>query len=73
MPDVFKALATIMAWVLWISALVMGFGTLIVGILAEDLFNPDVTVPMSYPASFAVAGAYGLLALLAMKIRKGME
>ncbi len=73
MPQVFKALATITAWILWISSLVMGFGTLIIGIMAGDLFNPAQVVPMSYPASFAVAGAYAILALLAMKIRKGME
>ena len=73
MPDIFKALATITAWILWIASLVMGFGTLIVGTIAGDLFNPAQTVPMVYPANFAVAGFYAVLALFAMKIRKGME
>ena len=74
MPEIFKALSTTMAWILWISGLVMGFSTLAIGIIAGHLFNPAMTVmPMSYPASFAVSGFFGILALLAMKIRKGME
>ena len=73
MPQIFKALATIMVWILWVSGLVMGFSTLIIGIIAGDLFNPAQPLPMSYPAAFAVAGFYALLALLAMKIRKGLE
>ena len=73
MPQIFKALATITAWILWISSLVMGFGALIIGIIAGDLFNPAQPLAMSYPAIFAVAGAYAILALVAMKIRKGME
>ena len=73
MPQIFKALATTTAWILWISGLVMGFSSLIIGIIAGDLFNPAQPVPMAYPAMFAVAGAYALLALIAMKIRKGME
>ncbi len=40
MPGVFKPLATIMAWVLWVSGMVMGFSTLIIGTIAGDLFNP---------------------------------
>ena len=73
MPQIFKALVTTMAWILWISGLVMGFSTLIIGTIAGDLFNPAQLVPMTYPAMFAVAGFYAILALLAMKIRKGME
>ncbi len=73
MPQIFKALATTTAWILWISGLVMGFSTLIVGTIGGDLFNPAQPIPMAYPATFAVAGFYAILALLAMKIRKGME
>lgn len=73
MPQIFKALASTVAWILWVSGLVMGFSTLIMGIIAGDLYNPDKVVPMAYPASFAVAGAYAILALVAMKIRKGLE
>ena len=73
MPEVFKALATITAWILWICGLVMGFSTLIVGAIAGDLFNAAKPVPMAYPAMFAVAGAYAILAVVVMKIRKGLE
>ena len=73
MPQIFKALASIMVWILWISGLVMGFSTLIVGTIAGDLFNAAKPVPMAYPAIFAVALAFGIGALVAMKIRKGLE
>jgi len=73
MPQVFKALATIMVWILWISGLVMGFGTLIIGIIAGDLFNPTAVTPMVYPANFAVAGFYAILAVVIMILRKKME
>ena len=49
-----KALATIMVWILWISGIVMGISTLIIGTIAGDLFNPGQLEPMVYPASFAV-------------------
>ena len=73
MPQIFKALATITAWILWISGLVMGFSTMIIGIIAGDLFNPAQPVAISYPATFAVAGAYASLAVVIMILRKKME
>ena len=73
MPDIFKALATITAWILWICSLLMGFGTLIVGTIGGDLFNPAQPVAMSYPANFAVAGFYAILAVVIMILRKKME
>ena len=73
MPGVFKPLATIMAWVLWVSGMVMGFSTLIIGTIAGDLFNPAQPVPMAYPALFAVALAYGVGAVVVMKLRQKME
>ena len=73
MPEIFKALATITAWILWIASLVMGFGTLIVGTIGGDLFNPEAVLPMVYPANFAVAGFYAILAVVIMILRKKME
>ena len=73
MPQIFKAMASIMVWILWISGLVMGFSTLIVGIMAGDLYSIAEPVPMAYPVSFAVSIAFGIGALVAMKIRKGLE
>ncbi len=73
MPDKFKALASILVWILWICGMVMGFSTLIIGIIAGDLFNPAQPTPMSYPALFAVALAYGVGAAVVMILRKKME
>ena len=73
MPQVFKALATIMVWILWICALVMGFGTFVMGIISRDLFNTAKAPPMAYPALFAVAGFYAILATVIMLQRKKME
>ena len=73
MPQIFKALASILVWILWISGLVMGFSTLIIGTIAGDLFNPAQPAPMEYPALFAVALAYGVGAVVVMILRQKME
>jgi len=72
MPDIFKALATITAWILWIFALVMGLSTFAMGILSGDLYGGG-GLSMTYPATFAVAGFYALVAVVIMILRKKME
>ena len=72
MPDIFKALATITAWILWIFALVMGLSTFAMGILSGDLYGGG-ELSMTYPATFAVAGFYALVAVVIMILRKKME
>ena len=73
MPPIFKALATISAWILWIFALVMGFGALVMGIIRGDLFSTAGAPPMVYPVLFAVAGFYAVSAVIIMLLRKKME
>ena len=73
MPPIFKSLATIMAWVMWISALVDGFSYLGVGIATRDLYNSARTPPASYAAGFAVAGFFAIAAVVIMLLRKKME
>ena len=73
MPPIFKALATIMAWVLWICALVCGFSYLIMGIVIGDLYNSNYTPPMEYAAGFAVAVFFAIAAVVIMLLRKKME
>jgi len=73
MPQYFKALATITAWILWIAALVMGFSTFIMGTIAGDLFSTTEVAPIAYDITFAVAGFYGILAVVIMILRKKME
>jgi hypothetical protein len=70
MPDIFKALATIMAWILWIVALVMGFGTFIRAMIT---LGPRDVTPMVYPGTWAVAGFYAIAAVVIMILRKKME
>ncbi len=72
MPSYFKALATIMAWVLWIVGMVIGFSAFIMGVINEDLFS-STPVPMEYTAAWAVALAYGIGAIVVMILRKKME
>lgn len=72
MPPIFKALASIMVWILWISGLVCGFSVFIHGIVIGAIYGPQPP-PMSIWAGFAVALGFGLVALVAMKIRKALE
>jgi len=72
MPPIFKALASILVWVLWISGLVMGFSALIHGIILGDLYGSQAA-PVSYFAGFTVALAFGIGAVVVMLLRKKME
>ena len=73
MPQIFKALASILVWILWISGLVMGFSTLLLGIIRGHLFAIGPQSTMEYVAWFAVALAYGIGAVVVMKLRKMLE
>jgi len=72
MPQIFKALASILAWVLWIAGLVMGLSTFVTGLISGALYGGQET-PMVYPVSFGVALAYGVGAVVVMILRKKME
>ena len=72
MPDIFKALATIMAWIMWIFAIISGLSAFAMGILSGDLYGAG-KYSMEYPATFAVAGFYAIVAVVIMILRKKME
>ncbi len=72
MPDIFKALASITAWILWIFSIVSGLSAFIMGILSGDLYGGG-EYSMLYPATFAVAGFYAIVAVAIMILRKKME
>ncbi|MBI4186743.1 MAG: hypothetical protein HY530_04455 [Chloroflexi bacterium] len=72
MPPIFKALATIMVWVLWIAGLVMGFSVFIHGIILGVIYGPE-PAPMEVTVGFAVALAYGVGAVVVMILRKKIE
>ncbi len=72
MPGVFKTLATITAWVLWVSGMVMGFSIFIRGIMLGVLYGPK-PAPMEVIVGFAVSLAFGVGAVVVMILRKKME
>ncbi|MFC1918955.1 hypothetical protein ACFLUN_00020 [Chloroflexota bacterium] len=72
MPGIFKPLATIMVWVLWICGLLMGFSIFIHGIALGVLYGPE-PAPMEVMVGFAVALAYGVGAVVVMRLRQKME
>jgi hypothetical protein len=72
MPPIFKALATVMAWGLWIVAWVIGLSTFAMG-MVNGVFYGSEPVPMSILASFAVSLAFGIGAVVVMVLRKKME
>jgi len=72
MPDIFKALASIMAWIMWIFTIIAGLSAFAMGILSGDLYGSG-EYSMLYPATFAVAGFYAIVAVVIMLLRKKME
>ena len=72
MPDVFKALATILAWTMFVVFWVMGLSTFVVGLVTGRLYGPE-PVPMVMPVSFAVSLAFAVGAVVVMILRKKME
>ena len=72
MPQIFKALASILVWVLWIAGMVTGFSVLIHGIMLGVIYG-SAPAPMSVWAGFTVALAYGVGAAVVMRIRQKME
>jgi hypothetical protein len=72
MPRIFKALATTMAWILWIISLVIGFGACITGIINGALRSTE-PVPVIYYVAWAVALGYAIGAVVVMLLRKKME
>lgn len=72
MPQIFKALATIMAWTLWISSWLTAFFALFVGITA-GAFSGSEPPPMVMPVFILVALAQAVSAVVIMRLRQKME
>ena len=73
MPPIFKALATITVWTLWIgggAALVI---PLVLGSISGHLFTMGVVPPLYYPIMFAFSATCGILAVCAMKLRQMLQ
>jgi len=72
MPEKFKALASIGAWVLFIFAWIIGISLFIQGIINEDLYGTEPP-PMEIWAGSAVALAFAVGSVVVMILRKKME
>ena len=72
MPEKFKALASITAWTMFIVFWVMGLSTFLKGLISGALYGGE-PVPLVIPVSFAVALAYGVGAVVVMRLRQKME
>ena len=73
MPQVFKALATIMVWVLFISSLFIVAISLIFGTIRGDLFGGGEPLSTSYIMIWGLATVMGILSVCAMKLRQMLE
>jgi uncharacterized membrane protein YjjP (DUF1212 family) len=73
MPDIFKALASITAWVLFILGWVTGLSAFTMGIISGRLFSTTETPPLILPVFFALGAAEAVLAVVVMLIRKKLE
>ncbi len=72
MPDIFKALASVTAWAMFVIFWVLGLSAFVTGLITGRLYGPEPP-PMVMPAAFAVALAFGLGAVVVMILRKKME
>ena len=72
MPQIFKALASVMAWVLFINSWVIGLSALMMGIVTGCLYGSEPP-PMVLPVFFALSIASGVLAVVVMRLRQKME
>jgi hypothetical protein len=73
MPPVFKALATIAAWTLFISAWLFALGTLVTGILTGVLFTAGKEGWADVFAYFVLAIVCITLSVFVMKLRRSLE
>jgi hypothetical protein len=71
MPPIFKALATIMAWILWIVSLMIGFGAFVMAMVNEH--SSTAPPPVIYYIAWAVALGYAIGGVVVMLLRKKME
>ena len=72
MPQIFKSLATITAWILFIFAIIVGFSLFIQGIIIGELYGSKPP-SMEIWAGSAVALAFGVGAGFLMIVRKKLE
>lgn len=72
MPQIFKALASVAVWTLWIVAWIIGLSTLCMGVVRGTLFGAQ-SPPLSVWVGLTIAIVSMLLSVVAMKLRKTLE
>jgi len=72
MPKIFKALATITAWTLFIVSWVTGLSAMVMGIVSGAMYSTTQPMPMIFPVMFGLAAAESVLAVVVMILRKKM-
>jgi hypothetical protein len=70
MPKIFRPMATVMAWALYIIAWIIGLSTAVMGIVTGNLYGSEP--PMVLPVFFAVSLAFGVGSVVVMILRKKM-
>jgi hypothetical protein len=70
MPKIFRPMATVMAWALYIISWIIGLSTAVMGIISGALYGGEP--PMVIPAFFAVSLAFGIGSVVVMILRKKM-
>ena len=73
MPQIFKALASIMAWILFIGGLIMLVSVLLMTALSGQLYSVDSPPPMEYYVGLGIATIIFAAAAYTMKVRKMLE
>lgn len=73
MPQIFKALATVAVWGLYVGAWWAGALTFIVGGIIEGYAYGAETPPMSYYAGYAISVAFAFAGGFMMIVRQKLE
>ena len=73
MPPIFKTLANITVWTLWVGSWVLLLSTLVMGFVRGQLFSAEAVPPFSYVMFFGLAMVCAILSVCAMKLRKMLE
>ena len=72
MPNIFKALASTAAWLLFIFAIIIGFSIFVQGIIIGELYGSEIP-SMEMWAGSAVSLGFGVGSVVVMLLRKKME
>ena len=73
MPQIFKALASISAWVLFIFGLLGLVGTFVMAVVGGKVFMPGVEPPLQFFMGEGLGGIALILSVCAMKLRQMLE